>query len=511
MISKKHGETSRTQNSVKNATINLIIRLTTMVCSFIMRTVFLKYLGDRYTGISTLFTDILNILSFTELGIGTAVSFSLYKPIAEKNNYRIAQLMKLYKYVYLAVSMVILVIGLSFIPFLDFFVNGELGIKESKELIYIMYLLKTAFSYLLVYKATFVIAEQKQYVVTGIEGIGTILKTVLEIIILVTTKNFIAYLILEILAVVMINIAISVYAKRDLQGIADKVKIDKTDIFSLFKDVKDIVIYKASGIVLNSTDSLIISRFINITSVTLMSNYNMIFNTVNSIMYQIISAMTASIGNLSVLNSKHEQKRVFLTVSFLTFMFSEIECTGMWLCIDPFIETLWGKRYILNSFIKILLCINSFIINMHLSVDMFRTANGIFHKGRLRPLATAIVNLVVSLIAVKYMGLAGVLFGTVVSRAATQLWYDPKLIYNIVFDSSVKRYYLKYFVYFATIFANCFIGKIIIKFFMQKTIIEFVLGVLYTAVSSGLIVLLCYRKTDEYKNVIKYVKALIRK
>lgn len=148
---------------------------------------------------------------------------------------------------------------------------------------------------------------------------------------------------------------------------------------------------------------------------------------------------------------------------------------------------------------------------MYLSVDMFRTANGIFHKGRLRPLATAIINLIVSLIAVKYMGLAGVLLGTVVSRAATQLWYDPKLIYNTVFNSSVKRYYLKYLIYFVTIFANCLIGKIFINAFAQKTIMKFALGAVYTAVSSGFIILICYRKTDEYKNVMKYVKALVRK
>lgn len=502
---------SRTYNSVKNATINLVAKLAALLCGFIIRTFFLKCLGDQYTGISSLFTDILNLLSFTELGIGTAVSFSLYKPIAENDHSRISQLMKLYKYVYTAISGIVLILGLLFIPFLKYFVKNIPDIKENIILVYIMYVLKTSFSYLLIYKSTFIIAKQKQYIVTGTECVITTIKTLLDIIILITTKNFMAYLWLELICVLATNLIISAYSNKEMKKSDDEIKISKSDFISLFKDVKDIVFYKVCGVVLNSTDSMIISRFVNITSVTLLSNYNIIFNAINGVIYQILSAMTASVGNLAVTKSKNDQKKVFSTINFLSFIFSLVECTGLWLCVNSFITMLWGKRYALSMPIVALLCINAFFINMHLSADMFRTANGIFHKGRLRPLATATVNLVVSLIAVRSMGLFGVLLGTVVSRAATQLWYDPKLVFNTAFNSSVKKYYLRYLMYSVTTAANCFAGMMLINALSQNPTTTFALGAIYTGISSLLIILLFYSKTFEYKSTVAYAKAFINR
>lgn len=502
---------SRTKNSVKNTTINLSAKLITMLCGFVIRTIFLKYLGDQYTGVSTLFTDILNILSFTELGIGTAVSFALYKPIAENDEHRIALLMKLYKYIYMAISGAVLVLGLLFIPFLRLFVDEVPDIKENITVIYIMYVLKTSFSYLLVYKSTLVIAKQKQYIVTGIESASTVVITILDVILLMTTRNFMVYLWLELARVIVTNLIISVYANKELKESHKELKINRADVSSLFKDVKDVFIYKVNGIVLNSTDSMITSYFVNIASVTLLSNYNMIFNAINSILYQVTSAMTASVGNLAVMKSKDEQKQVFSTVNFLSFVFSIIECTGLWLCGNSFITILWGENYVLSTSIVAVLCINSFIINMHLSIDMFRTANGIFHKGRLRPLATAIINLVVSLIAVQYAGLFGVLFGTVVSRVTTQVWYDSKLIFNTVFCCSVKRYYIRYLIYFVTTCGSCALGSILLHCMPQSSVLRFIIGFVYAIGFNAVAIIICFRKTDEYQNALSYIRAIINK
>lgn len=504
-------ERSRTHNSIRNASINLIAKLVSMICGFVIRTIFLKYLGEQYTGVSTLFTDILNFLSFTELGLGTAVSFSLYKPIAEHDDYRIAQLMKLYKYLYFAISGVVLILGLALVPFLDFFVKEVPDIKESITVIYIMYVLKTSFSYLMVYKSTFVIAEQKQYVVTGIECIGTAIKTVVDVIILVTTKNFMLYLLLEIVRVIITNIIISVYSNRDIKKIDGEIKVEKSDARALFKDVKDVFCYKVSGIILNSTDSMVLSRFVNITSVALLSNYNLIINAINSIVYQITSAMTASVGNMAIEKSNDEQKRVFSTINLLSFAFSSIECCGLWLCINPFVTLLWGENYVLNMPTVVLLCMNSFIINMHLAVDMFRTANGIFHKGRWRPLFTAVINLVVSIIAVQCWGIFGVLLGTVVSRVTTQVWYDAKLVFNTVFKCSVKNYYFKYMFYFLLILVECFAGTMIISLLPQNSLLRFGVGAICAILLSGMLIVLCFRKTEEFNNVKHYFSMFIEK
>lgn len=500
---------SRTRNSAKNAVFNLIAKLITMFCAFITRTIFLRYLGDQYTGLSTLFTDILNILSFTELGIGTAVSFSLYKPIAENDERRIAQLMKLYRYVYTIISVTILLLGVSLVPFLGMFVKEVPNIKESITTIYIMYVIKTSLSYLLVYRATLVIANQKQYIVTGIESGCTLVKTILDVIVITASRNYMAYLWLEILRVVVTNLLITFYSKMQFQKTKDNVRIEKSDISSLLKDVKDVFIYKVNGIVLNSTDSIIISAFVNIASVTLLSNYNMIFAALSNIIFQVTSSMTASVGNYAIHKTQKEQQNLFLTINFISFIICLIECTGLWLCSGAFVELLWGESYVVSNDIVAVLCINAFFVNMHLSVDMFRSANGIFHAGRMRPLATAIVNLIVSLVAVQKIGILGVLIGTVVSRLTTQVWYDPMLIYNIVFKSSAKRYFFKYFVYFLITVGNCALGFFIMSLLPEVPMIKFVVGFIYAVLSGFLIIVTLFRKSSEYRSTLDYFYSII--
>ena len=293
---------SRTLNSLRNVTINLATKLSAILCSFVIRTIFLKYLGDQYTGVSTLFTDVLNILSFTELGIGTAISFAFYKPVAENDEKKIAELMCFCKYAYTIISIAILVLGFALIPALGFFVKDVPDIKESITLIYILYVIKTACSYLLIYKSTLLIAKQKQFIVTGTDSLCTIIKTAIDVVIVMTTKNFLLYLVLEIARVVVSNLIISRFSNRELKDNSyyKNVQIKLSEFRGLFSNVKDVFIYKVNGIILTSTDSLIISRVISTVTVTYISNYNLIFNAISNIAYQAISAITASVGNLTV-------------------------------------------------------------------------------------------------------------------------------------------------------------------------------------------------------------------
>lgn len=503
---------SRAKNSAKNATINIISRVCSILCSFVIRTVFLKYLGEQYTGVSTLFTDILNILSFTELGIGTAISFAFYKPVATDDKKRIAELMHLCKYIYTAIALAVLIIGILLVPALGLFVKDVPDINENITYIYILYVIKTAASYLLIYKSTLLIAKQKQYIVTGVESICTVTKTGIDFLVLVTTKNFLLYLYMEITRVVISNLIISRLSDKELKDneYYRKVRIRLADFKGLFSNVKDVFIYKVNGIILTSTDSLVISTIINTSAVTYMSNYNLIFNAVNNIAYQAISAVTASVGNLAVLKTNKEQKNVFYTMNLMCFMFTCIATVGLWLCTNPFIELIWGSKYVLSESIVLLLCVNLFIVNMHMIVDMFRTANGIFREGRMRPLATAVINLIVSIVAAKYLGLQGVLLGTVVARASTQLWYDSKLVFNLVFKSSVKGYYLKYALYGVIVFLYCIIGTILLNT-VETPISRFVAGFGFALIFvSGMNVLLFFR-TGAFKSAFQYVILIFKR
>lgn len=505
-------DNSRTINSFRNAFVNMAGRLLTILCSFIIRTFFLKYLGDQYTGVSALFTDLLNILSFTELGLGSAISFAFYKPIANKDDKRIAELMQFSRIIYSLISFAILVLGIAIIPFLGFFVKEVPDIKESITVIYLFYLFRTSFSYLLIYKSTLLIAKQKQFLVTITENICIFVRTIVEVVILALTHQFIYYLITEVVFVVISNIIISRLSDKELKNnkFYKSVKVKIADFKELFINVKDILIYKVNGIVLNNTDSLIISSMINTVSVTYLSNYNLLFNAVNNIAYQIISALTASVGNLAVLKDKRNQLDVFNTIYFMCYLFTGISVVGLWLCANPFIELVWSSKYVLDNTIIVLLCLNLFMVNMHMVVDMFRNANGIFHAGRYRPAATAVINLVVSILAAKELGLEGVLLGTVVARLSTQVWYDSKLIFDLVFSEKVIRYYYDYLVYAFLTFIVCALGSFFLSY-LNSALARFVLGILIAVILFSIINYCIFHKTRRYQKTKAYLMLVINK
>lgn len=183
----------RVQKSIKNVTTGLVGQVLTLVLSFVVRTVFIQQLGVTYLGVSGLFGNILSILSFAELGFGQAIVFSLYKPIANNNVEKIKSLMYIFRTVYIWMFAVVMVLGLSLTPFLDFFVD-DINAVPNLRLIYVMYVISSASTYLFAYKNTYLIATQNSYVSTIIGYFFSISLAVFQILVLVFTQNFIIYL-----------------------------------------------------------------------------------------------------------------------------------------------------------------------------------------------------------------------------------------------------------------------------------------------------------------------------
>ena len=169
---------SRTKNSFKNFQFGAITQVINTIFSFISRTIFIKVLGEEYLGVNGLFTNILTVLSFAELGIGNAIIFSMYKPIAENNKDKINALMKLYKKAYNIIGIVVLLIGICVVPFLDFIIKDPPNIHENIEMVYLLYLLNTSLSYFFTYKKSIISAQQKEYIINTYKIIFIIIKNV---------------------------------------------------------------------------------------------------------------------------------------------------------------------------------------------------------------------------------------------------------------------------------------------------------------------------------------------
>ena len=282
---------SRTDNIVENMKTGLVVQLLNKILAFVVRTVFIKVLSTEYLGINGLFTNILTMLSFAELGIGNAIIFSMYKPVANNDKEKMKSLVKLYKKSYEKIGIIVFILGMAIMPFLDVIIKDVPDIKESISFIYFMFLLDTVLSYFFTYKKSIISAYQKESIINNYTTIIYLLRAIVQIVFLLITKNFIIYLIIQISSTLILNIVLSLKADKMFPYLKEKEvqNLEVKEKESIYKKVKSLVVYKFGSVILNGTDNVIISSMINVTMVGLCSNYTLIIEAVKSILKSILN------------------------------------------------------------------------------------------------------------------------------------------------------------------------------------------------------------------------------
>lgn len=504
----------RIEKTVKNASWGLITKLINILILFGGRTVFIHTLGEQYLGISSLFTSILTVLSLAELGFAEAITYNLYKPIVENDTNKIAETMRYFKKIYQVIGVTIFVLGMAVIPFLDLLVKDVPNIKENITIIYILYVINSAMSYFYVYKSILLEASQQKYIISIVNTIVATAKTILNCIILIVTKNIIAYLIIEIVSTIAYNIIISKITQNRYKEIFEtKVDLPKEERKGIINNVKALFFYKVAGVFLTSTDNLIINTFVGTVIVGKYSNYTLITTQLYSFILQIFNATTASIGNLAASEETDKQHKVFLKIIFFGFVIYCISTTMLWVLINPFVNTFWGNEYVLEKSTVIMVIIAYYLVG-HLSIiTNFRTTNGLFTQGKYRPILMAIINIVVSLLLVKPLGLNGVLLGTIFARAVTQMWYDPYLVYTRVFKKSVKEYFIISIKYILITLGCCVLTTYVTNLFNlgNSGILRLIINAVFSFAISVTAIVAIYRKSEEFKYFISIAKTYFNK
>lgn len=500
---------SRVQNSLKNISNGIVAQIISLVANFIVRSVFIKYLNEEYLGVNGLFTNILSVLSLAELGFGSAIVYSMYKPLAEKNNKKLQAIMNLYKSVYMYIGIVVGIVGLAIIPFMDYIIIDKPKINNL-TLIYIMYLLNSVSSYFIAYKRSILSADQKEYISSRYRYIFTMIKSILQISILIIFKSFILYLFVQIICTILENILISVRINQIYPFLKEKnnEKLSRLELKKIKDDVKALIIAKFGNIMLNSTDNIIISSFVGIRWVGLISNYNLIVSSVDMLLSQIINGLTGSIGNFMAEKYEEEKIRLFKKVDFLNFWLYGFSCISLAILLNPFIELWIGNYYLIEQRTINVLVINFFISGITSMLWMFRSTTGLFTKGKFRPIIASLLNIVISIILGKYMGLIGVLLGTTISRTLSNLCFDPYIIYKYAFGEKVKQFYISYmFRSILMIFMYISLNVIKCKMFIDGvTILGFVLLLILSIVLINFVLYITYKKSEEFKYILNIGK-----
>lgn len=475
---------------------------------FIVRMFFIRNLRAEYLGVNGLFSNVLTMLSLAELGIGSAIVYNMYKPLAVKDKVQIARLMNLYKNAYRIIGIVVAFLGVCIIPFLKYLVVDAPEIDYLTE-IYLMFLLNSVLSYFLAYKKSIFSADQRERVITVFNFIFTLVKNAIQIISLIVFHSFILYLAIQIVCTFIENVMISVYANKCYPFLNQyaKERLSAEERKPIIKNVQALFMYKIGGVLLNGTDNIIISAFDGLISVGLLSNYTMVTGGVQALISKITGGLTGSIGNYIAKEESGKHEEMLMNITFLHFILYGLLFVGSMAILNPFVEIWAGKEYLLDFWIVFVLCLNIYIEGMMNAVWTFRTTMGLFAHGKYLPLMAAAVNLFVSIWFAKYWGLLGVLLGTTVSKAVTAIWPAPYVVYRYGMYRSPIKYYLRWASYFGT----TIVVILLVSFIKSKIVLTGIPAILIYGVISVLlfafVIILFYGKSDEYK----YAKGTIIK
>lgn len=507
-------EKSRSKNVIRNVKTGLIVQVINKLMAFVVRTVFIQMLNSEYLGVNGLFTNILTILSFAELGIGTAIIFSLYKPVANENVEKIKSLMKLYQKSYNVIGISVFLLGLCVIPFMDILIKEVPNIKENIIFIYILFLINTSISYFFTYKRSIISAYQQESMINKIDSFFYLAKSVAEIILLVLTRNYIVYLIIEILATILGNIVISIKADKMFPYLKEKnvKKIDPKEKKTIFSNVKSLVIYKFGGIIMNGTDNILISSLINVSMVGLCSNYILVINSIRGILSSASNGITASIGNLNAVADKVKKEKIFYQLTFVNFLIYNFCAIAFVILLNPFIKIWLGDDYLLNISIPIALAFSFFIEGLRNPGYTYRVTMGLFEKGKTTPYIGAIANIILSIIFCELWGVVGIFIGTSIAQLMSYSWMDPYIIYKYELKTSVFKYFKKFTVYIIVFIIEAILCLWITSFIRDTGIISFILkGIIVTIVPNIINILLFYR-SEEFKALMsKFIYPLIER
>ncbi len=502
----------RTYNSFKNMVFSIISNTLTILIGFVVQKVFLDTLGTEYLGLNSLYTNIVSMLAIADLGIGTAIIYNLYEPIAKNKKDKIKALMSFYKKTYRIISLIIFIFGLILLPFLGIIVGKTTIPNQELIILFILFLIDTVSSYLLSYKRSLLYADQKSYLISIVHIGYLIIMNSLLIAFLLLTQNFYLYLIIKIICRILENVIISILANKKYPYLKEKnnEKLSKEIKNDIILKVKGLFFHKLGSFFVLGTDNILISIFLGVSVVGLYNNYYLIIYALTTLICQGFTSFTASIGNLLTLESKEKSYQIFKRIRFLNFWIAGYTATSILVVMESFISFWYGKTYLLDTGVLIVLVLNYYLTVMRYNISTFKEAAGIFHEDRYIPILESVINIIASLILLKFFGLAGVFLGTILSNLLLHLYSYPKYVFKKLFNKKILDYFksiISYFLLFIISITITYLISSLITF--NNPFIQMITNILISLIIPNLIYYLVFRNKDEYKYFKKTIKKIL--
>lgn len=434
---------------IRNVYINSVITLFTQLCQillgFIIRKLFINYLGVIYLGYNSVFTNILQMLNLADLGIGVAITSFLYKPLADGNKDKITAIMSIYRKLYSIIGIVVLILGIVISFFLKLLIpDASCAIWYLRTLFYIN-LLGTVSTYFLAYKRTLLIADQKSYMTNIFDSVVTVMISFLQIIMLIYAPNYIIYLCLNISKNIISNIIVSIRVNKDYKYIKIKPQSVLINFYKpqIWQYVKDVFVSRIGAVVYYSTDNVIISMMKGSLLTGYLSNYTLISGQINTLVTQILGSIQATFGNyINTTNDNELKKKMTDNYFCVNFFIGNFCMICFSLLIQSFIKLFFGEGMALSFSTAILLGINlllTFLIQLPSQVFIIYK---LFRYDKPIIIVSVILNILISILLVNFLGINGVLIGTFITSLIylfSRFYIISKYVYKVSYIYYIKK------------------------------------------------------------------------
>lgn len=503
---------SRKKILIRNTKFGAIKTIVQYLLQFILRTIFIYTLGKEYLGLNGLFSNILGCLSIVELGIGTAIVFSMYKPIADGDVEKINSLHALYKKSFRIIASIIALLGILIIPALKYIIKSDVPSDINIYVIYLISLFNTVIGYFWAHKRSLLFAYQRNDIESKVGTFQIISLSIVQIILLLTTKNYYSYVICTPIFTIIENLLISREAKKICPEIKSKAQpLDKEISKEIRKNVIASSMNQLGGVFVTSTDNILISSILGLAILGVYTNYATIILSVTACIALITNNAKSTIGNMIASETSDYVYEKYNTFNFLMYWLSGF-CSICLICLlNPFIYmwTNFSADYLLDFSVVIVLVVNFYISNTLSLTATYNVSAGLMWHNKWKSIIQGVVNIVFSIIFTKCWGLIGIFLGTLSSYIATPLWLDSYVLYKHYFKKNTFNYWIKYIKFTIITLIAGTICVLLCNLLPFSGVVWFILKACICLIVPNVIYILCYFKTIEFKECIKIIKGFL--
>ena len=449
----------KTKRSFLNFITDVIPLIIISILGIFKLKLFIGILGNETLGLYQLFTQIMVYIALVDGGLTSAVLFHLYKPNAKGDNEKLNDILAASKKSFNLIGTAIFLIAFVVSFFIKFLIKDCSFDMGYLMIVFLLFSLSNVVGYFFVPYQVLLEVKEKKYLTNTCLQLGQILLSVLEIVMLLNGFTFIAILIMHAVVKLVSNIAVAIVCKRQCPNITYK---SKNPDFTFTKQIKDLMVHKVNGLIGSNIDILIISKVMGLGSVAIYSIYNYITNMLKNILGKISTSIVAIVGNKNEEDPKRTYE-IYKELTGLLFLIAICICVPLTLAINGFIDIWYEHEIATTNLTAIAFCSLLFIFIIKLATTTFVTSMGLFKETKKCAYTDMTINLILSLVLVRFLGIAGVLFATVISTFISEYIMKAIILFKHSFKKKIKNYFVGNIKYFIITIIDFVIGYLIIR------------------------------------------------